>query len=141
MNWGQAIVVSFVLFAGFICVMIYRMCRQNVDLVRDDYYQTEIAYQQHIDKVANAHKSKPVAIDYQEAAQKVTLSLPETLRRGQIHFYRPSDRHQDFNVAIPAIHTSQQTVSTAKLARGFWRIQFTWSDGQRDYYSEQDLYL
>jgi hypothetical protein len=33
--------------------MIYQMCRQRIDLVRDDYYQTEIAYQQQIDRIVH----------------------------------------------------------------------------------------
>ncbi|WP_338874650.1 FixH family protein [Spirosoma sp. SC4-14] len=141
MNWGQAIVLTFILFAGFIGVMVFRMSRQRVDLVRDDYYQTEIAFQQHINQVANAHKNPAVGINYQADRQQVAFTLPASLNKGEILFYRPSDRQQDFNVQIPANHQRQQTVSTAPLKRGFWRVQLTWSDGQQDYYTEQDLFL
>ena len=141
MNWGKAIVLTFIVFAGFIGLMIYRMCRERVDLVRDDYYQTEIAYQQQIDRIANTQKSVPIAMIYLSLAQQYTVSLPGTLRRGELHFYRPADSQLDFVVRIPASHTSRQTVSTAKLARGPWRVQFTWSDGQRDYYTEENLML
>jgi len=141
MNWGQAIVLTFILFAGFIGVMVFRMSRQRVDLVRDDYYQTEIAFQQHIDQVTNAKKNPAVGINYQSDHKQVAFTLPASLSKGQILFYRPSDRRQDFNVSIPANHPHQQTVSTAALHKGFWRVQLTWSDGQREYYTEQDLFL
>ncbi len=141
MNWGKAIVLTFILFAGFIGVMIYRMCRQSVDLVRDDYYQTEIAYQQQIDRIANARQNKPMLMTFQADTQQFTIVLPTALRKGDLHFYRPADRELDFNVPIPAAHASRQVVSTAKLARGYWRVQFTWSDGEHDYYNEDDLFL
>ncbi len=141
MNWGKAIVLTFILFAGFIGVMIYRMCRQSVDLVRDDYYQTEIVYQQQIDRIANARQNKPISMTFQADSQQFTIVLPMALRKGELHFYRPANRELDFNVPIPIAHTSRQVVSTAKLARGYWRVQFTWSDGEHDYYNEDDLFL
>ncbi|MCY7352421.1 MAG: FixH family protein [Cytophagaceae bacterium] len=141
MNWGKSIVLVFIVFAGFIGFMIYRMCRQRVDLVRDDYYQTEIAYQQQINRLVNASQKKPLDMTYHADVQQIAFVLPTTLHRGVIYFYRPSDRAQDFNLRIPDIHPARQVVSTAKLARGFWRVQLTWSDGQRDYYTEQDVYL
>lgn len=141
MNWGKAIVLAFILFAGFIGFMIYRMHRQRVDLVRDDYYQTEIVYQQQIDRMKNARRKKPVNMTYQSKSQQVVIPLPTALRHGDIHFYRPADRQLDFIVRIPPAHANRQVVSTARLARGHWRVQFTWSDGERDYYTEENLFL
>ena len=51
MNWGKAIVLTFVLFAGFIGFMVFWMHRERVDLVRDDYCQTEVVYQKQIDRM------------------------------------------------------------------------------------------
>lgn len=141
MSWGKAIPLVFIFFAGFIGTMVFRMSRQRIDLVRDDYYQDEITYQQHIDRVANARQNQPTAMTYESDKQVIAITLPEALRRGAIHFYRPADRQQDFDVKIPADHTRRQVVSTAHLARGYWRVQFTWSDGRLDYYSEQDVFL
>jgi hypothetical protein len=49
-NWGGAIVLSFVVFAGFIGTMVYRMISQRVDLVADNYYQEEV-YQKQIERI------------------------------------------------------------------------------------------
>lgn len=141
MNWGKSIVLTFVLFAGFVGYMVYRMHRERVDLVRDDYYQTEITYQKQIDRMANARHKKPMDMTYQATTQQLTVALPATLRRGEIHFYRPADRQLDFIVRVPAAHANRQVVSTADLARGYWRVQFTWSDGQHGYYTEEDIFL
>jgi hypothetical protein len=141
MNWGKAIILTFILFAGFIGTMIYQMCRQHINLVRDDYYQTEIAYQQQINRIVHTSQRKPVAMDYQADKQQLTFVLTTTLRNGEIHFYRPSDNRMDFSVHLPASHAGRQVISTARLARGYWRVQFTWSDEHRDYYTEQKLSL
>ncbi|UHG93545.1 FixH family protein [Spirosoma oryzicola] len=141
MNWGKTIILVFVLFAGFIGTMVYRMTRERVDLVSDNYYQNEIDYQQHIDRVTNARTNDSVTMTYQADLERVVVVLPSDLRKGEINFYRPSDRQQDFRVAIPARHAIRQIISTKDLDKGIWRVQFTWSDGQREYYKEEQLFL
>ena len=81
MNWGKAIVLTFVLFAGFIGIMVFWMHRERIDLVRDDYYQTEIGYQQQIDRMTNARHKKPMDMTYQATTQQLTVALPATLRK------------------------------------------------------------
>lgn len=141
MNWGKAIVLTFILFAGFVGYMVYRMHHERVDLVRDDYYQTEIVYQKQIDRMTNARHEKPMGMTYQAKTQQLAVAIPATLRKGEIHFYRPADRQLDFVVPIPAVHKGREVVSTANLAKGYWRVQFTWSDGQHGYYTEEDIFL
>lgn len=141
MNWGKSIVLVFVLFAGFIGTMVYQMSREHIDLVSDNYYQNELDYQRQIDREKNARQNTDAVITNQPDQQQVVCELPNTLQNGQIVFYRPGDRKQDFKVTIPASHEAQQVISTATLSRGLWRVQFTWSDGNREYYQESQLYL
>lgn len=141
MNWGKAIILVFVLFVGFIGTMVVQMTRQRVDLVSDTYYQNEIDFQQHIDRVTNARLNPSVTMTYQSDQQQVVFVLPTNLQKGEITFYRPGDRRQDFRVIIPAQHPIRQVVPTKSLAKGNWRVQFTWSDGQRAYYKEEQIFL
>jgi len=140
MNWGKSIVLVFVLFAGFIGTMVFWMTRQRVDLVREDYYQNEIAYQRHIERISRTARLKaPVIMTYQAAEERVDLELPELFRKGEVTFYRPSDRLKDGHVSLRAEH--RQRVSTARLAKGYWKVQINWSDGRADYFTEKDLFV
>ncbi|GAB3986573.1 hypothetical protein GCM10028807_04290 [Spirosoma daeguense] len=141
MNWGKAIMLVFVLFMSFIGTLVYRMTRQHVDLVSDNYYQNEIDFQKHIDRVNNARHNSSATMTYHSDQQQVVVALPSNLRKGEITFYRPGDRSQDFRVAIPLNHPNRQVISTQSLAKGNWRIQFSWSDGQREYYQEEQFFL
>ncbi|WP_420150616.1 FixH family protein [Spirosoma sp.] len=141
MNWGKSIILVFVLFAGFIGTMVYQMTRQHIDLVSDNYYQNELQFQQHIDRVANARHNLSTTMTYQADQQQVVFVLPSTLQKGEITFYRPGDRQQDFRVKISAQHPTRQVIPTRSLAKGNWRVQFTWSDGQREYYKEEQIFL
>ncbi|KAB7727682.1 nitrogen fixation protein FixH [Rudanella paleaurantiibacter] len=142
MNWGKSIVLTFVLFAGFIGSMVFWMTRQRVDLVRDDYYQDEIKYQQHIDRVVNtARLGAPVSMTYEAARQEVAFTLAAAVQKGEVTFYRPADRRLDVHQTLMAGPAGARTVSTAKLASGFWKVQISWSDGEHDYYAEKELVL
>ncbi|MFC5407817.1 FixH family protein [Larkinella bovis] len=139
MNWGKSIIAVFIVFAGFIGSLVFLMSRQQVDLVRDDYYQTEVAYQQHIDRISRtARLGQPVEFTYQPDRQQIHFLLPDGFQRGEIKFYRPSDRQLDSFVRIES-GPGRQWLSTANLAKGNWRIQFTWSDGRQDYFVEKPL--
>ena len=49
--WPIAIVSYFIIFIAFIAWFITFAMRQKMDLVRDDYYDQEIRFQQQIDRV------------------------------------------------------------------------------------------
>ncbi|RYC68982.1 FixH family protein [Spirosoma sordidisoli] len=137
MNWGKAIVLVFIVFAGFIGTMVFRMSRQRIDLVRDDYYQDEIAYQQHIDRLARtAHLKQGPVLQIDPARQQLDLRLPSGWTQGQLTFYRPADRAQDRTITLSP---GQQTISTADLGSGRWRAQVSWSAGGQTFYHEQSF--
>ncbi|MVM31757.1 nitrogen fixation protein FixH [Spirosoma sp. HMF4905] len=146
MNWGKSIILVFVLFGSFIGTMVYRMTRERIDLVSENYYQNEIEYQQHIDRVSNAQSIQAgfnfsKIMTYLADQQQVVFVLPNRLQKGEITFYRPGDSRQDFRVNVPAKHPTRQVIPTKSLAKGNWRVQFTWSDGQREYYKEEQIFL
>lgn len=142
MNWGKAIVLTFIVFAGFIGTMVVQMSREKIDLVRDDYYQDEIAYQQHIEKVSNARQfDADMLIQFQADQQQVQLTLPTNLTTGTLVLYCPADRRQDVRQALTKATPAVSNISMQNRPVGVWRAQLSWSDGQRDYYTERELML
>ncbi|WP_244968038.1 FixH family protein, partial [Spirosoma utsteinense] len=142
MNWGKSIVLVFIVFAGFIGTMVVLMSRERIDLVRDDYYQDEIAYQQQIDRVANSRRFDPEAyIQYRSDRRQVEITLPDSLQQGTFTLYRPADRQQDIQQELTAVTPSPVVMSMKQKPGGLWRAKLTWSDGQREYYTERELTL
>ncbi|PQA60844.1 FixH family protein [Siphonobacter curvatus] len=141
MNWGKSIILAFILFGSFIGFLVYRMMRTQVDLVRPDYYQTEMAYQQQIDRVAHTKTAKElVTMQYRPQKQQVQFSVPNTVQEGKIQFFRPSDAKLDFTVAVRP-GAAAQTISTETLKTGYWRVKVTWSDGNQEYYTEEEIII
>jgi len=139
MNWGKSIVLCFVLFATFVGIMSYKMASAKIDLVQKDYYQKELDYQIHINRVANsASFKKEKTMTYLPDKQVLQIEFPTPVRQGKITFFRPSDKSLDFTV--PIHKKSLIKYSTANLKKGTWKVQIAWSDGALDYYLEDQFF-
>ncbi len=138
MNWGKSIVLCFILFASFVGIMAYKMATAKVDLVRKDYYQKEIEYQEHINRVSNSSIFKNNKImTYLPEIQAFRIGFPTPVSKGEVTFFRPSDKALDFSVPINKV--SLFNYSTEALKKGHWKVQATWSDGALEYYLEDEF--
>jgi nitrogen fixation protein FixH len=143
--WPYAIIAAFVLFASYIGYMVQRAMRTSVDLVSADYYQQELAYQRRMESVARtAALPAPVQVQYEAAAQRLTLALPPTLAnqavQGKVHFFRPSDQKLDFTLPFaPTGEPRQQQVNTSHLQAGHWRLRLDFTAAGQQYFIEKEL--
>jgi nitrogen fixation protein FixH len=140
MNWGKSIVLSFVLFASFVGTMAYKMMTAKVDLVKQNYYQKEIDFQQQIDRETNSATFKNARImTYSSENNQLRIGFPTPVSKGEVTFFRPSDKNLDFSIPIQKINTFD--FSTQKMPKGYWKIQITWTDGSKEYYLEDELMI
>jgi len=143
-SFGSWIVISLVIFAAMILSMVFISMNQRVDLVTDDYYEKELQYQQHIDmlKKTNALEGN---VSFAFSASGVTVRFPvvDTPEKyaGTIMFFRPSDKLQDVSYNISVDSTYTQSISTAKLSKGLWRVKISWSVGEQNFYTEQPVMI
>src|SRR5689334_7982124 len=97
--WPIVITAFFVVFFCGLVSFIVFASTQHVDLVRADYYEQEIRYQQQLDRVKRTAQMGPqVAVTYNQSQKQLTVQLPQNhvkASTGQIHLYRPSDARLD----------------------------------------------
>ena len=56
LNWGQKMMLVFLVFVGGMSYLVYRCVKTNYDLVSTDYYKEELSYQQVIDGESRANQ-------------------------------------------------------------------------------------
>lgn len=143
--WPKLIVTAFLGFALFIGNMVRQAMRTDVDLVSQDYYQKEIAYQKHINQVkATRQLAGQVRITQATAAGQLSLVFPagsQAAVKGQIRFFRPSSASLDFTLPLQLNQDDQQHIRTEALAKGRWQVQLTWQRGGQDYFLEKDIQI
>ncbi|MCW3126501.1 MAG: hypothetical protein JWO03_2159 [Bacteroidetes bacterium] len=138
-NWGWKIAL---LYGGFVCfmlMMVFKASNQKVELVTTKYYEEELQYQSHIDKIAKTDSSH-ARPDWQVKGNQVAMLFPETNGKesivGNIRFYCPSDEHRDFSVPFSAAPSSPISISNEKLRHGTYKMQIDWKQGASDFYTE-----
>ena len=138
-NWGWKIAI---LYGGFVCfmlVMVFIASNQKVELVTTNYYEEELKYQSHIDKMAltDSLHARP---EWQVNGNKIAMLFPQGNSKesivGDIRFYCPSDEHRDFTIPINTTPQAPITISNAKLQHGTYKMQIGWKQGASDFYTE-----
>lgn len=112
------------------------------DLVVDDYYAKDLAYQQQYDKLAN---SKALANDLKIDASKdgIQLLFPAEVGQvsGNILLYRADDKTKDVSLKINPNEQNQQLVPTDQLTPGRWTVKVDWQAGGKPFYTEKIVLL
>ena len=76
--WPRVIIGFFILFAIFIGNFVRMAMKSDVDLVSKDYYQKEIAFQEHINSVSETKENNAeIQITLAEAVGQLVIVFPE----------------------------------------------------------------
>ncbi|SNZ01138.1 FixH family protein [Flagellimonas pacifica] len=130
-NWGTAIVLAFVAFISFILFFVYRMStddRANHDLVTEEYYKQELAYQKEIDASRSASEmNAKLKVEKSEAG--LTIIFPDQFDpkkiEGTVSLYRPSNKHLDIDFPI-SLSKTHLLIPDNSLVDGRWDITVKW---------------
>jgi hypothetical protein len=139
MNWGWKLAIAMGIFmVGVLAVVFYAMTL-DVNLVADDYYQQELAYEEQITRLKNTEglELKPT-FEKSADGKLLVLTFPEDLNpeKGEIVLYRPSDFTKDRRFPLKLDAARQQGFVSETLKAGLWRAKLTWEAGGKSYYQE-----
>jgi hypothetical protein len=140
MNWGNKIVLAFILFAAFIGYMVVKAFQEDFDLVAEDYYAQEINYQQKLNKLSNASEEGKEVLVSQKGGE-VHLTFPDKGTTGKIHFYHPSRKIFDRTFDINLKDDLLQKIDRSELVAGSYRVNITWMTGDEEFYQQSSFYI
>ncbi len=141
-NWGLGIAISIVLFMAVSIGFIYYAFHQDVNLVRDDYYEAEVQFDDTIDKIKRTNELKD-NLEISLTTNNIELYFPAAYEKnkitGKIFMYRPSNGAKDFNLPIQLDSSNSQYISTNKLLPGLWKIKVEWSYDSTSFQNNKTL--
>ncbi|WP_136482027.1 FixH family protein [Cognatitamlana onchidii] len=143
-NWGTGIVLAFI---GFISFILYFIITMNVnedfdhELVTEDYYAEELAYQKDIDKLNNA-KTLKENISYKRTENGLLIKFPSSLDynniTGNVFLYRPSNKQLDFETPI-SLSNPYLLIPDKRLVDGRWNIKIDWQYKGKSYLFKEPI--
>jgi hypothetical protein len=143
MNWGNKLVLVFVVFGLFIGYLVYRAVTTKYDLVSKDYYKDELRYQDKIDRIKNAAKISEVIVE--QDADAVIIQLPKEQKgfavSGDVFFYCITDDRNDYHTALQVDSTNKQIFLKKSLQKAAYDIKINWQIGKELYYFEKKILI
>lgn len=138
-HWGHGITLFFILFVSTLIFVLFKSFTVDHNLVVQDYYAKDLAYQEQYDKEVNTLKDRHLKIDYVQSRQEVNLTFDhEEEVSGTVHYYRPSDEKADF---IEKIKGKTHITDTKNLQKGRWKVKVDWQSNGKSYYLEKEIFI
>jgi hypothetical protein len=144
-NWGTGLFIFFTCFVLTLGFILYKSRQIDNSLVVDKYYDQDIKYQSHYDKIQNLKNTgKDVAVTISKDQSEANISFPHNRGSqisGTIIMYKASDKGQDFSIPFDLTNDSLYQFSTKTLSKGKWKIKLDYTADGVAYYKEEDIYL
>lgn len=126
-HWGHAVIIYFSMFVLFILFMVYQASQQTFDLVSENYYDEEIAYQSTIDEQHRANEL-PTQASLSIADNVLSVRIPSEVaaESGEIYLFSPVATKRDKRYALNTDATGLQMLDFGKLEKGIYDVQVRW---------------
>ncbi len=145
-SWGTAIVLAIASFITFIMYFVVTMSTDDSyshDLVVEEYYKTELTFQEQLDKTRNSNKLSE-NIKLEQTPDGLAITFPPELEAseitGNVFLYRPSNKQLDSEIPL-SLSSHQLLVPDKSLLGGRWNIIIDWEyQGEKFYFREDITY-
>jgi hypothetical protein len=142
-SWGHKILFTYLTFVVGMMCMVYLTTQQNRDLVSDNYYADELAFQKIIDESANtAALSEAVAVE--KMKDQLKIILPQELNgvksSGTWTLYFAADRKKDAHGKFETVLGNTSIVIPGNT-HGLYTLILQWKTARKPYYFEQNIFL
>lgn len=144
LNWGTAIAIFYGSFMAILLFFVIRSTSYPHSLVVDNYYEQDLNYQKHYEKISNADAlGVHFRIDYEAEKDQLTIRFPEeqVIRKGSVTLFKPADSRQDFKQEMEQGTSGVFRMSTSEFSRGHWKVQVDWEADGKTYYRETEIYF
>jgi nitrogen fixation protein FixH len=141
-NWGHGIALAYAIFACSLLAVVLKTTQYDHSLVTEKYYQKDLEYQQHYEKLANSQTlDQPIKVWKDKEAKALSIQFPDGFERieGEVTFFRPVNEEEDFSVPFELSGENLLEYNTEKLHPGLWTIKIDWQSGNTPYYQEVNI--
>lgn len=143
-TWGHGVALALGLFIIFILSMIFYFTStwKNSELITDDYYEAELAYQDVIDakSLANGLSEKP---QYSQDKMGIRITFPQEYNNLNTQFsidlHRAEDQKLDVIKEMELDGRNSLFIPAAVLAKGNYVLRVHWTRAEKNYQLDYDL--
>jgi len=142
-HWGHGILIALILIVvTFTTALVLSFSdEKNHELITENYYAKELAFQDQIDRTNNARsEGKKLVTQQTEKGLEVSISpAPSSLESGKVLFLRPSNESLDLELALNA--EGSIVLPASDIKRGKYMLQVSWTERGKDFYLDKDIFI
>lgn len=142
LNWGTGIALVYSGFALVMVLFVLRSRQYDPGLVRNDYYNLDLNYQEHMQKKQNAANLAEGLLVHFDAVQRVIrLRFPANMGMpsGTIKCFRSVNVRDDINMDVKTGSDGQMEIPAAQMPNGLWHLEVDWQASGTKYFHETTL--
>ena len=143
-TWGHGIIVALGSFMIFILslIMYFTSTWKNSELITDNYYEEELAYQNVINAKNKALKLKELPV-YQQNASGIHIIFPSEINnqnsKFKIDLHRAEDQKLDIIREIELTGQNSIFIPAKVLVKGNYVLRVMWKKDNEDYQLDYDV--
>ncbi|MEK7226813.1 MAG: FixH family protein [Bacteroidota bacterium] len=142
MNWGNKLLLAFIVFGAGMFYLVYRSVNTDYQLVEKEYYKSELRYQQVIDGTSRAN-GLISSVELANADGVIRLQLPPEMKNkevtGEVWFYCSYNEKKDKRVVLDINEQALQEFQQGFISPGNYTVKISWSAEGKSYYAEKLL--
>ena len=142
MNWGNRLLIVFIVFGTGMGYLVYRSTQTNFELVEKEYYKSELQHQQVID-AHNLAVALNTEVVIKNSTSGVQIVLPAEMKNqvitGTVWFYCAYKASNDRKFKLEPDKEAQQFFSATTIPAGKYTARISWNANAKAYYSEKEI--
>jgi hypothetical protein len=125
MKFRNGIIISMILFVVFIVTLGILMQKAGTDLVSDDYYLKDRAYQYDINAKKNAQRFKSPLKLSAVINEMILVEIPDSLLpiKLKLYFMRPNDKRLDKKLTLHFTKQNKYLLQKGFLNKGHYDVK------------------
>lgn len=142
-NWGYKILFVYLAFVAGIVFLAFKASAEKFDLVRADYYDAELKYQdvinqeQRVSELSSAPKLR-------HTINSISVQLPNEFLnaavKGELYLYRASDASKDLRRNFSSGNGFVE-IPLGTDVSGSYEVKLSWQSEGKTFYHEQKLFF
>ncbi|MBS1627175.1 MAG: FixH family protein [Bacteroidetes bacterium] len=141
MSWGNKILIGFLTFVIGISSLVYIAMKQSNEVIDDNYYETELKYQDKIDASKNL-TSLTEKLTVVNNANELSIQFPKEAvnnnPQGKIHLLSALQHSNDVTINLN-VENAVQSINKNKLVKGIYFLKIDWMNNNIKYYHQQNI--
>jgi hypothetical protein len=145
MNWGYKILLTVIIFILVMVFFVYVSMQQKNELIENNYYEKELAYQSKIDasaRLADIMKGKTIATKTQDTLHIIIpIELMDQFSDGKLDFINSQQSSLDRSLVLSPNELGIFNYPVQDFKQGIYLMRLHWKSKGQNYYREENVTL